>query len=198
MSKMEYQAEWVAYLRTFAPWIVYAVVPTQYWRWSALLATGIALAGIAHQRRAGRGWDALVLELGSAAFFAGITVVAFADPGAGLHDYTPALANAVLAVIAGVSLALRAPFTLSIAKQSAPREFWEQPLFVRTGYVLTSVWTASFALGAVGLAALAHAPTPRIVVQVLSFAIPMVFTVRYVARVRNRARTLAAGPGPRA
>ncbi|WP_282780350.1 MULTISPECIES: hypothetical protein [unclassified Nocardia] len=195
---MEYHADRVAYLRTFAPWIVYAAVPTHYWRWSALLATGIALAGIAHQRRAGRGWDALVLELGSAAFFAVITVVAFAGPGAGLHDYTPALANAVLAVIAGVSLALRAPFTLSIAKQSAPREFWEQPLFVRTGYVLTSVWTASFALGALALAALAHAPTPRVVVQVLSFAIPMVFTVRYVACVRNRARTLAAGPGPRA
>ncbi|WP_306362298.1 hypothetical protein [Nocardia sp. CC227C] len=191
---MGYHAERVAYLRTFAPWIVYAAFPTQYWRWSALLAAGIALAGIAHQRRAGRDWDALVLEIGSAVFFAVITVVAFADPGTGLHDYTPALANAVLAVVAGASLALRVPFTLSIAKQSAPREFWEQPLFIRTAYVLTSVWAASFALGAVALAALAHAPTPRTVVQALTFAIPMLFTVRYVARVRDRARALAARP----
>ncbi|WP_157556337.1 hypothetical protein [Nocardia acidivorans] len=62
----------------------------------------------------------------------------------------------MLAVIAGVSPALRNPFTLPIAKQSTPRELWDHPGFIRTSYVITSVWAASFAIGCVALALLAH------------------------------------------
>ncbi|WP_225728851.1 MULTISPECIES: hypothetical protein [unclassified Nocardia] len=181
----------MSYLRTFAPWIVYAVIPSGYWQWAALIALILSVVEIVRQTRAGRKADAMIIDIGSALFFAALTVLAFADPGTPLHPYSPALSNAVLAVIAGVSLAVRAPFTLGIAKQSAPQEVWDHPVFIRMNYVITSVWAASFAIGCPLLAVLAHRDAPRIAIQVAAFVIPVVFTIRYVARIQARAR--AAG-----
>lgn len=179
------------YLRTFAPWIVYAVIPAGQWKWAALAGLVISVVLVASQTRAGRTVDALIIEIGSAVFFAAITVVAFAAPNSGLHPYAPALANGSLTVIAGVSLAIGKPFTLGIAKQSTPREFWHQPLFVRTNQIITAVWTASFLASAVGLVAVAHSgSTVRTVVQVAGFVIPMIFTLRYVAHVQAKADAL--------
>lgn len=176
----------MSYLRTFAPWIVYAVVPTADWNWGALAALLVSLAVIAQQTRAGRSLDALIIEIGSAVFFAAITVLAFAAPHSALHPYAPALSSGALALIAGGSLAVRRPFTLGIAKQSTPREFWGQPMFIRTNVIITSAWTASFAIGAVVLGLVAHQSTALAITQVAAFVIPAVFTVRYSAHIRAK------------
>ncbi|MEU8894525.1 hypothetical protein [Nocardia sp. NPDC048505] len=181
----------MSYLRTFAPWIVFAAVPGAYWQWAALTALALAVLELVLRTRAGSEPAELVLEFGAALFFAAITVLAFADPRTGLHAYVPAMSHTVLAVVAGVSLAAGVPFTLAIAKQSAPEEVWEEPLFIRLNYVLTSVWTACFVLGAVALTLLAHAPGPRFAAMVTVFVVPVVFTLRYVAHVRARAEALA-------
>lgn len=177
----------MSYLRTFAPWIVYALIPSAHWNWAALLALVLSVGLISQQTRAGRTLDAQIIELGSAVFFAAITVVAFAAPHSGLHPYTPALSSATLALIAAVSIALRKPFTLGIAKQTTPREYWDQPLFFRTNVIITVVWTVCFALTAAVLMALAHSSsTGRTVVQVAGFVVPMVFTLRYVAHLQAK------------
>jgi len=181
----------MSYLRTFAPWIVYAIIPSAHWNWAALIALVLSIALIAQQTRSGRTLDAQIIELGSAVFFAVITVIAFTAPGSGLHPYTPALSSATLAVIAGISLAVRKPFTLGIAKQTTPREFWDQPLFIRTNVIITAVWTACFAVAAVALSTLAHSgSTTRTIVQVAAFVVPMVFTLRYVAHIQAKAAQL--------
>ncbi|WP_405063661.1 hypothetical protein OG474_18985 [Kribbella sp. NBC_01505] len=181
----------MSYLRTFAPWIVYAIIPSAHWNWAALIALALSLGLIALQTRSGRSLDAQIIEIGSAVFFAAITVIAFTTPDSGLHPYTAALSSATLALIAGVSLAVRKPFTLGIAKQTTPREVWDQPLFVRINVIITAAWTASFAVGAVVLATLAHSgSTTRSIVQIAAFVVPMVFTVRYVAHIRAKAAQL--------
>lgn len=180
------------FLRAFAPWLVYAVVPAAHWQWAALAAALIALAELTARRRAGSPLDALIIEIGSLIYFSGLSVVAFVAPDTPLHAYAPSLANGALALIASASLALGVPFTMGIAKQSTPREFWETPLFVRTGYVLTWVWTGAFLLGCVTLALVAHAGTlPLTVVHVFTFGVPAVFTLWYAERVK--ARALAVG-----
>ncbi|MGW5572800.1 hypothetical protein ACWEVD_16475 [Nocardia thailandica] len=181
------------FLRAFAPWIVYAVVPAAHWQWAALAAALIALTELAARLRAGWPVDAVIIEIGSLIYFTGLSVVAFLDPGTPLHAYAPSFANGALALISLTSLALRVPFTLGIAKQSTPREFWDTPLFVRTGYVLTGVWTAAFVLGCVTLALVAHAGTvASTVTHVFTFGAPAVFTLWYAERVRARAQALAA------
>lgn len=181
----------MSYVRTFLPWIVFAVLPSAQWQWAALAGCVVAVVLAARERAAGAGFDALIIELGSAAFFAVLAAVAFADGHSGVHDYAATLSSAVLGAIAGVSLLIGKPFTLGIAKRSTPREVWELRPFVRTNVVVTAVWTAAFLVTALALGVLAHAgdahSMPSTVVQLAGFAVPMVFTVRYVAFVRARA-----------
>ncbi|MEV6411780.1 hypothetical protein [Kribbella sp. NPDC051718] len=183
----------MSYLRTFAPWIVYALIPSAHWNWAALIALVLSVGLIAQQTRAGRTPDALIIEIGSAVFFAVITVVAFTNPDSGLHPYAAALSSGTLALIAGISLAIRKPFTLGIAKQTTPREYWGQPLFVRVNVIITAVWTGCFAVTGLCLLALAHSGSMgRTVVQVAGFVVPMVFTLRYVAHIQAKAAQLRA------
>ncbi|WP_327284193.1 MULTISPECIES: hypothetical protein [unclassified Streptomyces] len=185
----------MSYVRTFLPWIVFAVLPSAQWQWGALAGLVAAVAVAAQQRLAGAGYDALIIELGSAVFFAALTVVAFTDPHSGVHDYSAALSSATLALIAGGSLLVGKPFTLGIAKRTTPREVWGLRPFVRSNVVITAVWTAAFAVTAGALTALAHAghghSTSATLVQAAGFVVPMLFTVRYVAAVQAKAR--AAG-----
>ncbi|MEU5418256.1 hypothetical protein ACH4UT_14685 [Streptomyces sp. NPDC020799] len=186
----------MTYVVTFLPWIVYAVLPSGQWQWAALAGLVVAVGVIVRQRSAGYGPDALFIESGSAAFFAVLAAVAFADPDSALHPYSAALSSAVLALIAGVSLLAGKPFTLGIARQSTPREVWGRPLFVRTNTVITAVWTLAFAVSASLLALLAHAgqghSTTATAVQVIGFVGPMMFTKRYVATIQTRAARTAS------
>ncbi|RKE16904.1 hypothetical protein [Streptomyces sp. TLI_171] len=181
----------MSYLRTFLPWIIFAVIPSAKWQWAALAGLVVAAAVIAQQRKAGAAWDALIIETGSALYFAALAVIAFADPHSGIRDYSATLSSAVLAVIAGVSLLIGKPFTLGIAKRTTPREFWTLKPFIRVNQVITSVWTAAFALTAAALGVLAHGghghSTTSLIVQIAGFVVPMVFTIRYVAIVQSRA-----------
>ncbi|MET9410039.1 hypothetical protein ABZX90_30360 [Streptomyces sp. NPDC002935] len=183
----------MSYLRTFLPWIVFAVLPSGNWQWAAVAALVVAVAVIVQQIRSGVGPDALIIEIGSAVFFAVLAVIAFANPDSGVHDYSAALSAGTLAVIAGVSLAIGKPFTSGIAKRTTPREVWGLKPFIRTNVIITAVWTAAFALTAVVLAFVAHAgnahSTPATLIQVAGFAVPMIFTVRYVAHVQAKAGT---------
>jgi len=175
----------VSYLRSFAPWIVFAVIPGSQWKWAALIALVISVVGIARQARSGLPLDAQIIEIGSAIYFAALAALAFADPQTPLHAYTACMASGALALIGGFSLAVGKPFTLGVAKQTTPRELWDRPGFIRVNVIITAVWTASFVVGGVLLVALAHSSIlSRSVVQVAAFAIPMVFTARYVAHAR--------------
>jgi prepilin signal peptidase PulO-like enzyme (type II secretory pathway) len=185
----------VSYLRSFAPWIAFAVVPAADWKWAALFALAISLVGIMLQVRAGLPADAQIIEIGSAVYFGALTVFAFVDPKTPLHAYTACLAAGALGLIACVSLAIGKPFTLGIAKQTTPRQLWDKPMFYRVNVIITSVWAASFVVSCVILALLAHSSAAgRSTVQVAAFVIPLVFTVRYVARVRERAQSAPAMP----
>ena len=182
----------VSYLKTFLPWIIFAVLPSRSWQWAALAACVVAVTLIVTELRSGARPDALIIEIGSAAYFAVLAVIAFANPHSGVHPYTATISSAVLALIAGLSLAIGRPFTLGIAKRTTPQEYWKSPLFIRTNVIITAVWTAAFAVTAVVLGMLAHGGNSRstaaTVVQVAGFVVPMLFTVRYVAYVQAKAR----------
>ena len=185
----------MTYVRAFLPWIVYAIVPSGSWKWGAPAALVVALFLIVQQRRAGHSADAVIIETGSAVFFAALTVVAFADPHSGLHPYSAGLANSMLALVALASMAVRRPFTLGIAKQTAPREYWDTPEFLRVNMVITSAWTAAFAVAAAVLLLIAHSGPGHlaaiVAVQVAGIVVPVIFTNRYVAHVQKRIQALA-------
>ena len=183
----------MSYLLAFAPWIVFAAIPSGAWAWGAVIALAVSLVGIVRRTRGGLPLDAQLIEAGSAVYFAALAALAFAQPHTKLHAYTAAMASGALALIGLGSLVARKPFTLGIAKQDTPREYWDNPMFLRVNDIITGVWTASFVAGAVVLALMAHSSAGvRTAVQVAAFVVPMVFTVRYVAKVRARAEALGA------
>lgn len=186
----------MSYLRSFLPWIFYAAISgasASAVQWAALTALVVAVFVIGYQIRAGSAYDALILEIGSAVFFIVMAALAFAAPRSTLVGYSSALASAALAVIAWGSLALRRPFTLGIAKQTTPSEFWDEPLFMRINVIITVVWAVSFTVAAAILVVLVHAGGATIfrgVVQVVTVVIPLVFTIRYVAIAQGRIQEL--------
>lgn len=184
-------------LRTFAPWIAYAVTTSIVdWRLGALLALGVALAEVLRQRRDHGLADALTVA--TAVFFAVLAVVSVTDPATVLHRYTPALSLAALGSVAVASLVRGEPFTLAIAKRSTPPEVWELPEFRAVNVAITRVWAASFLVTAGACAAvLALAPGATalwVSLEVVGFAVP----VAYTDARRRRARVAVASARPTA
>jgi hypothetical protein len=181
----------VPYVISFLPWIAFSLLPPKNWQWAALVACAIAVALLLKQRAAGRTVDSMIIELGSAVYFAALAALAFRDPSSHWHDYSAAFSSLFLAGIAGTSLLIGRPFTLGIAKQSTPRELWSAPLFIRTNIIITAVWTLAFAAAGAALATMAHAgnahTTAATGIQVAGFVLPVLFTTRYVAAVRSEA-----------
>lgn len=178
----------------FLPWIVYAVIATgDEWRWGSLAGLLIAAGLVLVERRAGRTWDQMVIEVSAVVFFGLMSVLSLAAPRSPLTPYGPALVNAWLAATAWGSLAVRKPFTLGIARTMAPREVWDDPLFHRVNVVITTVWAAAFSVAAVLLALVIvvapHATTVVVTIKVVTFVLPAAFTAWYPKRVRR----LAAG-----
>jgi hypothetical protein len=177
-------------LRSFIPWIGFAVVATQAdWRYSGLAGLLIAGGLLVLERRHGNGWDTMIIELSAVVFFAALSVYSFADPGSPLRDYVGALSDVWLAITAWGSIALRRPFTLGIAKTMVPPALWDDPAFRRINVVITSVWATSFTLVGAAAALLLnyapHATIPLIVIKVFGFTVPALFTVRYTHIART-------------
>ncbi|MEV8615028.1 hypothetical protein AB0383_45240 [Amycolatopsis sp. NPDC051373] len=186
----------VNYLKSFAPWIGFAIVSTQAdWRYSGLV--GLLLAGglLLLERLRGKAWDTLIIELSATGFFALLSAYSFADPTSPLHTYVGTLSDAWLALTAWGSVLIRRPFTLGIARTMAPREVWDHPLFRRINVVITTVWAASFTASALAGGLLLHyaphATVALIVIKVLGFVVPVAFTVRYTRMSRARAQQAA-------
>lgn len=185
------------YLRSFAPWIVYAVVATQLdWRYSALIGLVLSAGLVVWERRERRPWDSMVIELSAGLFFALLAVFAFADPDSVVRDQVVTLSSTWLALTAWGSLAIGRPFTLGIAKQMVEPELWRNPLFRRTNVIITAVWASAFTIEAVALGVLLafapHASAVVVSLKIATFVVPVLFTIRYPQVVRARALKEAA------
>ena len=110
----------MSYLRSFAPWLVFAAVSAADWRFGALAGFLAATATTLYARRRGQPLDGLLLDISSAAFFSVLAVVGFVDPRSPVAGWSAALSLAWLGLTAWISLAVRRPFTLGIARQSTP------------------------------------------------------------------------------
>jgi hypothetical protein len=187
------------YLRGFIPWIVFAAMPSKDLKVAALVALAVAAVLFRRQRRRGVDTDALILEIGTIAFFAVLAAVAYALPHVTAEiPYTGALSFAWLAVIAWGSLIASHPFTLGIARQSVPQEMWHSPQFMKVNVVITAVWAVFFTLTAAAVAACVAAglgEAASLACEAVGFAAPAIFTRSYPKIVQARYAKASAGVG---
>ncbi|WP_143172521.1 hypothetical protein [Actinacidiphila paucisporea] len=128
--------------------------------------------------------------MSSTLYFGGLAIAAFAVDRAPLGSYGAASSIAWLAVTSGLSLMMRKPFTLGIARTTVPRELWSRPAFYTTNVIITTAWAVSFTVEAALLALLVDSSTGLIIaVKAAGFVLPAVFTVRYSRSAHERAAT---------
>lgn len=181
-------------IRGFLPWIAFSIAAGPLgWRAAAAIALAFAAIGMARE-----GWSVAgdALRIATVAYFAGLSLLALADPTSPIHNFIPALAPFALAIAAGASIIVGRPFTIAFAKRVAPREYWDTPMFMHVNFVLTGVWATSFAVSAAMIAALLvvapHAAVLVLVVEIAAFVIPMRISKTYPARVRERFASVGA------
>jgi hypothetical protein len=111
---------------------------------SLAAAAAVALGVVGWDQFKGR--SAKMLSIGALVLFAAIGAChALTDSGMSPTAVRIAVDGGVLA-IALTSLMIRLPFTLQYAREAVEPEILAQPRFLRTNYILTSVWTAAFVL----------------------------------------------------
>jgi hypothetical protein len=134
----------------FAPWIAFSVLegPHRY-ELAVAAALGIALLQLVVGTFVGA--RPKLLDVSAIVFFLGMAVAGLlVDPSGQrwLDRWSGEVSNVMLVVVALVSIVGRSPFTIQYAREMTPEEYWKTPLFIHINYVLTWVWSATFAITA--------------------------------------------------
>lgn len=133
-------------LLVFAPWLSFLIIAHgSLFRLKLGLIVALALSvvmGIARLHRGVILWAGLV-------FFAYATaaVTLFDDMWAAQH--MGVLANGALAVSTWLTVVLKKPFTLAYAREHTDPALWSSPLFIRTNFIITSVWGLAFTVNTI-------------------------------------------------
>ena len=134
-------------LLAFSPWIAFWIISGGHSM--VRLQIGICVAavlvlvmGITKLHRG------LILWAGVSFFaFALVTVVLLKNLW--VIQHLGVLASGTLFMATLVSIVIGKPFTESYAREHVPRELWESPSFIRSGYTVTGVWGLIFLVNAV-------------------------------------------------
>jgi hypothetical protein len=180
----------VTLVLAFLPWIAYLVVvglagPAGV-PWAALLslaiAVGLVVAALVRRR------SPKILVLTSGVVFGVYTVLGFAVPATEgfLAGYGRGLAAILLALVIFVSLPVM-PFTEQFARDSVPRQYWDDPQFRAVNRRISAVWGAAIGgSGVCNLVATAlldqHGGPLAVVVRVVLPVLFLVGALRYTQR----------------
>jgi SNF family Na+-dependent transporter len=135
----------------FAPWIVMSVIEGPQ-RFELAAGLAFALALVAGGLGALLGERPKLLDVAGIVFFAALVVAGLLVDEQGLRwleRWSGEISNAVIALIAIFSIAVRMPFTIQYSRETVPREHWSSPQFLRLNYTITWVWTAAFLVTAI-------------------------------------------------
>lgn len=189
-------------LVSLTPFILFAVLSRIAAIEVSLVAAALLSLGLIAYDRFGRGGTVKVLEAGTAVLFGALALYSWVGGGHWTLVGVRLAVDAGLFAIALGSILIRLPFTLQFAREQTPREFWDHPQFWTINYLITGVWTATFAIQVLADLALIHAPAVPTWIPVAaivgSFAGAVWFTGWYPARQRRRAEAAAAAEAGKA
>ena len=186
-----------------APWVLLSVFSTPgHFKQAVCIALGASL--LTMLLSAVRRISIHALDVFGAVIFGALAVLGLlASPGLTgfLQLWAGEIANVSLATFVITTLIVRKPFTLPYAKEDAPEEFWDSPVFLRINYVISSVWAAAFvftsAVGFIGIAVLKNVADfwTGWVLQLAAIFFAVAFTEFYPGHAVAKA-TVAAGETP--
>ena len=170
-----------------AVWVVYGILyALGHWTAAAVAGLAIMLAIVARENRTA---NVKIIDLTSLGFFVLALIMLLTVGGQVFNRYHIILVWGVFAVVTWATILVGFPFTLQLARESARREVWREPLFRRVHLRLTTVWGVIFTLDTT----LAVVALGGSYVRMLSVIIPgasmifgFAFSRIYLARYRSR------------
>lgn len=134
-----------------APWVLLSVLSTPgRFEVAVCVALGFTLAMMWIGSR--RGIKVHALEIFGAVFFVILAVIGLVASDAlieWMELWAGEITNVALALFVYATLITRKPFTLAYAKEQAPQEYWNSPLFLHVNYVISAVWAGAFTVSAI-------------------------------------------------
>ncbi len=178
-------------LLPFAPWIVFGFASGfNHWRLAAGGGLILCLVYFAVMRL--RGGSIKLMDWTMLAFFVIASVLTIVTRSAWFPAYNAVIVWSCFAVAAWSSVLIGRPFTQAYARESAPPELWDHPVFVRLNLVMTLVWCGLMTVN-VGIAVIGVMIGGLVGRVALGFALPMAvllcgfaFNSRYPARYLAR------------
>ncbi|MDE1992733.1 MAG: hypothetical protein KGI75_09525 [Rhizobiaceae bacterium] len=180
-------------LLAFLPFIVFAVAdralgPSEALILAAIVAVVLLLRDWLVLRKAPK-----ILDIGTTILFGGLACYALLGGPTGSIFGVRLAVDFGLLVIVLISMLIQRPFTLQYAREQVAPELWDSPTFIRTNYIITSVWAFAFAVMAAADALLVFAPQVPTKVGIIITILALVGAIRFTGWYPERVRQQSAG-----
>jgi hypothetical protein len=174
----------------FAPWILYGFASGfNHWRIASGGGLILVLAYLAVMIR--RNISIKLPDWATLSFFVIASVMMIGLRSTTFTVYSAVVVWACFAGAAWGSVVLGHPFTAAYARENAPPEFWEHPIFNRLNMLMTLVWCGLMTVN-IGFAVIGVIVGGNLAKPLLSYALPMALLVSgFVFNGRFPARYLA-------
>ena len=181
-------------LLAFVPFIVFALVDRFIGPTQGLVAGALVSAALLVRDWVTPGRTPKLLEIGTVLLFGGLALYAVLGGPTWSVIGVRLCVDAGLLAIVLVSMAVGRPFTLQYARAQVAPEFWSNPEFLRTNYVITAVWALAFAVMVIAELALLYVPglPPR--VGIVAIVLALIGAVKFTGWYPERVRSRSAGP----
>ena len=180
-------------LLTFAPWISFLIIAQD-----SLLRVkiGLVVALVMTIAMSLAGLQKGIIRWATVLFFVYATIAIVIFDHAWTLQYLGVLANGALAIPAWLTIVFREPFTMAYAKAQSDPAVWNQPAFIRSNYLITSVWAVTFTLCTVlAYLKMRELFLPEMDYVIVSYSLMLlacVFSTWYPARLKKKAAAFAA------
>ena len=174
----------------FLPWVVFGFASGfNHWR----IATGggliLCLVYLALLRR--RGISIKLIDWTTLTIFVIGAFLMFVVRSTMFPVYSAVIIWSCFAIAAWSSVLVGRPFTTAYARENAPPEFWEHPVFIRLNLLMTLVWCGLMTVN-IGFAVIGVIVGGNLAKSILSFGVPTALLVLgFVFNGRFPARYLA-------
>lgn len=166
-------------LLAFAPFIVFAVIDRLAGSIEGLVAGALVSIALIARDVVTAGRSPKILEIGAATLFCALALYALVATPTWSVIGVRLRVDIGLLVIVIVSMAIGRPFTLQYAREQVAAERQSDPEFMRTNYVITSMWALAFAVMVMAEFALLYVPSTPHSIGVLAIVAALVGAVKF-------------------
>ena len=174
----------------FLPWVVFGF-GSGFNHWRIATGGGLILCLVYLAVLVRRGISIKLIDWTTLTVFVIGSVLMFGVRSTMFPIYSAVVVWSCFAIAAWSSVLVGRPFTTAYARENAPREFWEHPVFIRLNLLMTLVWcglmTVNIGFAVIGVIVGSNPAKP-----ILSFGVPTTLLVLgFVFNGRFPARYLA-------